>query len=188
MDKETQPDGGQPRDTTSEPTTSTEQKGTLTKIFAEEDTRNRIILIIAVYAITGLGIGLAGYFTLNAFGGGGSNMGSEFISAVFLIIAVVFVALVGVPIAVLLAPRVSEKLDRPNIETYATMGVGVFVGHLVMFIFTVILIGSNLGGGSGSGADGGMGMGDFFVPMMLAAVGVALAGNITIYLTRNHDL
>lgn len=188
MTGDTQTDGGEPADTTGE-AESTEQ-GTFAKVFTETDTQRRMGLILATYALTGVGIGVAGYFTIDAFTGGSTGFGAEFISAVVLIITVVFVGLIGVPIAVLLAPRVSEKLDRPNLETYATMGIGTFAGHLAMFVITVLLLGSKLGSGSGSGSGGGSetGMADFFVPMALAAVGVAVVGMTAVYLERNHDL
>lgn len=54
---------------------------------------------------------------------------------------------------------------------------------------TASLLGSKLGVGSGSGSGGGSetGMVDFFVPMALAAVGVAVVGRAAVYLERNHD-
>lgn len=188
MTGETEADGGEPAGTTGD--VESGQQGTFARVFTERDTQRRLGLILATYVLAGLGIGVAGYFTIDAFTGGSTGFGAEFISAVILIITVVFVGLIGVPIAVLLGPRVSEKLDRPNLETYATMGIGAFVGHLAMFVITVVLLGSKLSTDAGSGSGGGSetGMADFFVPMALAAVGVAVVGMTAVYLERNHDL
>lgn len=108
----------------------------------------------------------------------------------FLIISVVFVALVGVPIAVSLAPRVSDRLRESNVQTYATVGVGTFLGQLAMFVTSFVVLGSKISGsgGSSAGGSGGGALGEFFVPMLFVALGVAVAGVAVVYLSRNHDL
>jgi hypothetical protein len=164
--------------------------GVFTEVFTEVDLRSTLLNIVAVYTIAGISIGVAGFFTIDAFGGGGSDIGSQFITGVFLIISVVFVALVGVPIAVSLAPRVSDGLRESNVQTYATVGVGIFLGQVAMFVTSFVILGSKVSGSGGSSASGSGGgaLGEFFVPMLFVALGVAVAGVAVVYLSRNHDL
>ncbi|WP_152042567.1 hypothetical protein [Salinigranum salinum] len=183
MDDEIQTDGGEQGHQRSVNHSIDGSEGIYKQLFTDKILRNKLVVIVSIYVITGLSIGLAGFTTIDAFSGGSGNLGSQIIGGIFVMIATVFTALIGVPIAIMLALRVSDSLQRSNIETYATTGVGVFLGHLVMFSIAFVILASKIGNASVD-----VDLISFFIPMLLAAAGVAFAGVSASYLTRHHGL
>lgn len=126
---------------------------------------------LATFLAVGVGIGVAGYFSLDAFGSG-DGFGAQLARSVFGVVSVVFVSLVGAPVAATVGAR-SGASPAGDLRAYLAVAASSLVGHIAMFVVAITIISSKLG----SGSDGsGINLGEFLGPMALAAVGVALTG------------
>ena len=114
--------------------------------------RRPLGVILAVFAILGVGIGLTGYLMIGALGGGG---GSQLFSGLFALVVILFAALVGPVVAVAVTLHVDESLGDALGPASLTAAVGNFVGFLVMGLLVVILLSIRLSGGGGGGEGGG---------------------------------
>ena len=131
-----------------------------------------LAVILAVFAILGVGIGLTGYLMIGALGGGDSQL----FSGLFVLVVILFAALVGPVVAVAVTLHVDESLGDAIGPASATAAVGNFVGFLVMGLLVVLILSLRLSGGGGGGSLDVGGYGPTLVqagfPSLLVAVAV----------------
>lgn len=120
--------------------------------------RRPLGVIVAVFAILGVGIGLTGYLMIGALGGGG---GSQLFSGLFALVVILFAALVGPVVAVAVTLHVDESLGDTVGPASVTAAVGNFVGFLVMGLLVVLILSLRLSGGDGGGGGGSLDVGSY---------------------------
>jgi uncharacterized membrane protein len=130
---------------------------------------------IGTFLLVGVGIGIAGYFSIDAFSTGGDGFGAQLVRAVFVIVSVVVTALVGAPVAATVGAHAADS-EAPPLRAYAATAGSSLVGHLLMFVVATLIISAQLSAQSGDGGGGGIDLGQFLGPMVLAAVGVSITG------------
>ena len=142
-------------------------------IFNRQDTMAEIKYGVVILALLGVGIGIGMFGVTNALtgGAGGGFAGLSLLS----LLALPFV--VGVIGTMVLAERQNDDLDEvANNLVYATIAVTGFVGTVVAFLIAWILAG--LGAGN-------VGFNGIFVPMLLGALGAAVAGAGVVWADRS---
>lgn len=134
---------------------------------------------LATFVAVGLGIGVAGYFSIDAFGGDGP--GAQLVRSIYVVVSVVVVSLVGAPVAATIGARASTS-DAPDARAYPAVAASSAVGHVAMVVVALSLISENV-----SGDGGGIDLGQLLGPLALGALGVALAGVAVAALFRELD-
>lgn len=123
---------------------------------------------LATFVAVGLGIGVAGHFSIDAFGGGGA--GAQLVRSIYVVVSVVVVSLVGAPVAATVGARAASSAAS-DVRAYVAVAASSVVGHVAMFVVAVSIISESVT------VDGGeIDIGQFLQPMVLGALGVALAG------------
>jgi hypothetical protein len=138
-------------------------------IFNRGDTMREIKAGVVLHAVLGVGIGLGMLGVTNSVSGGAGG----FAGAVSLLSLVAIPIVVGVVGAVVASLRQNEELgDVANNLVYGTSAVTGFVGTIVTFIIAWILAGVSFDG--------------VFGPMILGALGAAIAGAGTVWTHRGY--
>lgn len=149
-------------------------------IFSRPDTMSQIKLGVVLFALVGVGAGLALFGVGNSFapsGGGGGGFAGALAGAVLgpamLVVPIAF----SVVVAVFLGFRQEEALeDTPDNLVYATAAVTSAIGALVAFLISWILGGLGVGNVSFNGV---------FVPMLMTAIGAAVVAAGIIWTVRS---
>lgn len=130
------------------------------EIFQKPQIKSTLLLFFT----TGLGVGLAGY----------AIIGSPEIRGIFAPTAIIALALLGPIMGALAGIRVGNTLsDEPAIHAYATTAVSTVVGHIGFFIVAFILIAAS--------SEAPLAVSDFLVPLLIGAIGTAIAGSAAVY-------
>ncbi|MFP8954810.1 hypothetical protein ACLI4Z_17885 [Natrialbaceae archaeon A-arb3/5] len=153
----------------------------VTDIINKESTKTQLMVIVGVFAGVGLGMGLAGYFTLDMFAGSEGEI-DAMTGAIIGGASFMAIALATPILGALMAVRASTVLDsEPDNQVFATVGAGALVGHVIAFVLAAFIIGQQLGEG------GGFEFGEMIVETVLAGIGAAIASIVAVYLIRNQE-
>lgn len=148
------------------------------EIFNRPETKSEMKIGIIIYAAISVGLGITG-FGLSLAGGGGAAGTFGGAGLVILLGALLLSPL----IAAVLGLRVADGLDeQPDNFIYGTVAVIGFVGTIVSFVIGIVffVISSSGPGGASTNV-----IGNLILPLLLAAIGVAIAGVITAWAELN---
>ncbi|MFC7166209.1 hypothetical protein [Halospeciosus flavus] len=134
-------------------------------------------LVVAVFAVVGVGLGLTGLVGLSwvksRVGGGAFGMGQVVTTLAFLQSAVVTL-LIGPTVGGIVGAILGRDATPGGARDGAfAAGVGSFFGFYVLAGLALFLMSLALGGGDGGG---GANLGDLVVPVVQAGVPTALVG------------
>lgn len=150
------------------------------EIFNRPETKSEMKIGIIIYAAISVGLGITG-FGLSLAGGSGPGAGLGFGGAGVLIL--IGALLLSPLIAAVLGLRVADGLDeQPEKFIYGTVAVIGFVGTLVSFVIGIVffVISSSGPGGASTNI-----IGNLILPLIFAAIGVAIAGVIAAWTELN---
>lgn len=165
--------GGGQSDTTAIPDvqpqrhhSETRPQDEISEIFKKESTVRQIKSVLALFFVTGFGIGIAGY----------AVVGSPDVRGIFEP-AIITLALLGPILGVIAGLQTGSILsgELPS-QVYATVAVSTAGGHLLFFVVAFILITANVAAP--------VSFSNYFVPCLIGAIGTAAAGCAAVYTTR----
>lgn len=143
----------------------------LTDIVTKPTTQAQLKQSLSVYAATGVGIGVAAYMLIGAFGGGG-GFGGQLISGILGLTAIMSLGSAGPLLAGLVGWRTQTHLpDEPDNFVYATAATSAAIGHILLFFIGGFLVSSKVS------SDSGLKLGELAVPTLVTA---AVAGGVAI--------
>lgn len=148
--------------------------------------RSQLTFVIGLFAVIGVGFGLTGIIVVEMIAGSGDDIGTQILTAVFLVALLVVLLLAGSIIGAFSGLRIADRLDETARTVYLTSFVATAVGHFVMVVIAVVLIGLVTGGGGGGAGGGGslFDVLDLVIPLVVLAVVVGLTGLGASFLVR----
>lgn len=147
-----------------------ELQGEVSEVFQKENTINQIKSALVIFFSTGLGIGLSGF----------AIIGSAEIRGILAATSIIALALIGPVLGVVTGTRIGNTLsDEPPIQAYATTIISAIAGHILYFIVAFILIAANTAAS--------LAVSDFLAPILVGAIGTAIAGSATVYTVQELD-
>lgn len=165
------------------------ETGTTTEFAQSSSTVRYVALVVAAFAVVGVGMGLTGYWGMSwlegqLVGSSQSEManafGQMFVALVFVQSA--FIALFTGPTVATLAGLTTGTSLRDGRQAAFVGGAGAFVGFFVMVVLAIGIMAA--GFSTGSGGDGGQSTidaGEILGEMWKAGVPTALAGALAGY-------
>jgi hypothetical protein len=157
--------------------------GGVSETFQKQSTVNQIKSTLAIFFGTGIGLGIAGFAVV----GGAAKVFNGLGGIISLVVSVIALALIGPILGVVTGIRISSALsDEPAVQRYATAGVSTAAGHILFFIVGYILTSAGLSTLGESGLASQIpGVSRFLVPVVIGAIGTAIAGIIAVYAAQS---
>lgn len=142
-----------------------------TDLVTEPTVRDELKLTIGAFSLAGIGMGLASYTVVNSFTGSGTGIANDTLGTIVRISVFTGIALVGPALATIFGLRTSRVLDEDDRLVSVTAGVGAYLGQILAFLLSTLVLLGTLGG---VGAVGGLG--SLFVLFLVASIGAAITG------------
>lgn len=138
--------------------------------------------VIGLFAVLGIGLGLAGYIVLDQLvpgsDGQGQMFGQALISGLLVLEAVAVMYFLGPAMAVVSGIYSGRQDDTPA-NTALTGGVGSFVGFYVMFVLAFLIMSLAFPETNGGGGSGPTDLGNNIVEMILVGIPTGFVGAIS---------
>lgn len=144
--------------------------------------------VIGIFAVLGLGLGLAGFIVLDQMvpksNGQEQSLGQALVSGLLILEAIAVMYFLGPAMAVVSGIYSGRQDDAP-INSALAGGVGSFIGFYVMFIlaFLIMSLAFPETNGGGGGGDSATNLGNNLVQMILVGIPTGVVGAITGVLT-----